>query len=113
MGKRYLVSSSVFGLAFALSACGGAGGGVSSTPTPSFDTAEYRASSAAVAASAISAYNAGATGKGVKIGIIDTGVNSSLGEFSGKLDAGSVDIAGGRGMGDEDGHGTMVSAIAA
>lgn len=61
----------------------------------------------------MSAYNAGATGKGVKIGIIDTGLNASLSEFSGKLDAGSVDISGTRGMGDDDGHGTMVSAIAA
>src|ERR1043166_1340694 len=40
------------------------------TPTPivNYDTTEYRNSNYSVAANAISAYNAGATGKGIKIG---------------------------------------------
>jgi hypothetical protein len=62
---------------------------------------------------AIAAYNAGATGKGIKIGIIDSGINPSLDEFAGRIDPASGDVAGNRGVSDEGGHGTAVSAVAA
>ena len=78
-----------------------------------YDTAEYRASTYAVAADAITAYNAGATGKGVKIGIVDSGINPNLAEFAGRIDPASGDVAGNRGISDEGGHGTAVSAVAA
>ncbi|HEX6073029.1 MAG TPA: S8 family peptidase [Sphingomicrobium sp.] len=78
-----------------------------------FDTAEYRASGYAVDANAIAAYNAGATGQGIKIGIVDSGINPSLSEFIGRIDPASGDVAGNRGVSDEDGHGTAVSAVAA
>lgn len=124
---------------FGLSACSGAGGGVSTipaspstptsttppptsssttpvtTPTPNvnYDTAEYEASNYAVAANAISAYQAGASGAGVKIGIVDSGVNPNLSEFTGRIDPASGDVAGSRGLGDDSGHGTAVTAVAA
>jgi hypothetical protein len=66
-----------------------------------------------VAANAIAAYQQGASGQGVKIGIIDTGINPNLAEFAGRIDPASRDVAGSRGVSDEDGHGTAVSAIAA
>src|SRR5437764_393939 len=128
-------------LAFSLSACAGGGGGggpspalpVVPTPTPTpppppppppppappppgtnYDTAEYQASNYAVAANALSAYNAGATGKGVKIGIVDSGINPNLAEFAGRIDPASGDATGaGRGVSDDGGHGTAVSAVAA
>jgi hypothetical protein len=78
-----------------------------------YDTSEYRNSSYAVNANAIVAYNAGATGKGVKVGIVDSGINPNLAEFSGKIDPASGDVAGNRGVSDEGGHGTAVSAVAA
>jgi hypothetical protein len=63
---------------------------------------------------AIAAYNAGATGKGIKIGIVDSGINPNLAEFAGRIDPASGDVAGGgRGVSDEGGHGTAVSAVAA
>lgn len=116
-----------------LSACGG-GGGTSSTPPPpvantapsappsgpvttpssaNFDTAEYRRSNAAAAAGAITAYAAGASGQGIKLAIVDSGINAALSEFSGRVDAASADVAGNRGVSDEDGHGTAVAAVAA
>jgi len=54
----------------------------------------------------------------VKIGIVDTGINPSLAEFTGRIDPASADVGNGpgepdRGVSDEDGHGTAVSAIAA
>jgi hypothetical protein len=62
---------------------------------------------------AISAYNAGATGAGIKIGIVDSGINPNLSEFTGRIDPASGDVAGTRGVSDEGGHGTAVSAVAA
>jgi hypothetical protein len=78
-----------------------------------YDTNEYRNSAYAVSANAIAAYNAGATGKGVKIGIVDSGINPNLAEFTGRVDPASGDVAGNRGVSDEGGHGTAVSAVAA
>lgn len=122
----------------ALAACGGGGGGgVSSTPTPpttsaptptptpaptptptptptaSYDTAEYQRSNAASAAKAISAYQSGATGAGITVGVIDSGINSSLSEFAGRISTNSRDVASTRGMADESGHGTAVAAVIA
>jgi subtilisin family serine protease len=78
-----------------------------------YDTAEYEASTYAVDANAIAAYNAGATGQGIKIGIVDSGINPNLDEFAGRIDPASTDVAGNRAMGDDAGHGTAVSAVAA
>ena len=137
MNMRLLsAAASSLVLALSLSACSGGGGDVApisppppSTPTTppasppppappppgtNFDTAEYEASNYDVAANAISAYNAGATGKGVKIGIVDSGINPNLSEFTGRIDPASGDATGsGRGVGDDGGHGTAVSAVAA
>jgi hypothetical protein len=85
--------------------------------TPSainYQTAEYANSNSASAAGAISAYNAGATGQGVKVAVIDSGINPALSEFAGRIDqAFSTDVTGsGRALADEGGHGTAVSAVA-
>lgn len=122
-------------MALILGACGGGGsGGVSSLPvapapptslpnpmpnpvtTPSsenFDTAEYRNSSAAVASNAIGAWQQGATGKGITIGFVDTGLVPTLSDFAGRLHSASSDVDGSRPMGDVYGHGTAVAGIAA
>jgi hypothetical protein len=85
------------------------------TPTPppgtNFDTAEYRRSNAAVAAQALAAYNAGATGANVVVAVIDSGIDFTSAEFAGRISGLSRDVVGDRGIGDEDGHGTEVSAI--
>ncbi len=62
---------------------------------------------------AISAWQSGATGQGVKLAIIDTGINPSLAEFAGRIDSASRDVAGTRPLDDTDGHGTAVAATAA
>lgn len=116
-----------------LTACGGGsgGGGIASTPAPapmaapvpppapapapvaaiSFDTAEYRRSNAAVQAQALTAYNAGFTGSGVLVGVIDSGIDTNSAEFAGRISPLSTDFAGSRGLQDEGGHGTAVSNI--
>jgi hypothetical protein len=137
MNTRLLSSvSGALALALSVAACSGGDGSlspapipapISSTPTPtstpaptptptptgSYDTAEYRRSNAAVAANAIAAYNSGATGAGIKIGVVDSGINPALSEFAGKIDPASRDVAGTRALSDEDGHGTAVADVAA
>jgi hypothetical protein len=118
--------------ALVLSGCGGGGGGggpapisapppAPPTPPPpppppaptGFNDAEYNRSNGTSTHNALAAYNAGATGRGVKIGIVDSGINPNLPEFAGKIDPASRDVAANRGLVDQDGHGTAVSAVAA
>jgi hypothetical protein len=49
----------------------------------------------------------------VKIAVVDSGINPSLAEFAGRIDPASGDVAGNRPLGDDDGHGTAVTATAA
>ncbi len=132
-GLRFaLMLGSALPAALALTACGDSGG-VSSTPTPTpvaptpvppppppppppttnYNTTEYQRSNGAAQANAISAYNAGATGAGIKIAVIDSGIISTETEVVSKLDPLSADVAGSRGVPSaEDWHGTAVAAVA-
>ena len=131
-GIRLLQSAALAGF-LATTACGG-GGGVASTPTPtpaptpsptptpaptptptptpttsSFDTTEYRATIGAVSANALVAYNAGGTGRGIKVGVVDSGLDIASDQFIGRVDPASANVAGGTTYDDEDGHGTAVA----
>jgi hypothetical protein len=64
-----------------------------------------------VQAQAIAAYNAGATGAGVIAGVVDSGIDVDSPEFAGRIHPQSGDFAGTRGLQDEGGHGTAVSAV--
>lgn len=121
-------------LVLALAGCGG-GGGVSSTPTPTpapsptptpaptatptptsvnFDTAEYRRSDGPALHGAITAWQAGASGKGTTIAIIDSGIDTGSPEFSGRISALSEDVVGNRSLANpDDDHGNQVALIAA
>lgn len=137
--QQYRVSNRLFyGAALAplilLSACGGGGSRPAPTPTPppaapplptptpvpaptptptNFDTAEFRRSDGPAQHGALTAYDAGATGEGVILGVIDSGVNAGSAEFAGRIHPDSDDFAGNRGIGDEGGHGSAVTAVAA
>jgi len=109
-----------------LAACGGDGPGPVSVgsaapppppPTPqpgiNFDTAEYRRSNAATSANVFPAWTAGASGAGVVIGFIDSGIASTNPEFAGRILSASRDVTGqNRGIVDTSGHGTSVAGIA-
>ncbi|MBV9929615.1 MAG: S8 family serine peptidase [Alphaproteobacteria bacterium] len=135
--RRSALVLSVCVFAVALGGCGGGGTGVPSpdpivsvpTPSPppppppapppppppppssSYDDAEYRRSAGSVHG-AITAYESGSTGQGVKIAVIDTGLNPGLHEFTGRVDPASQDVVASRGVSDSDGHGTAVAATA-
>lgn len=129
--SRYSVASA---LVLMLAACGG--GGVNSTPPPApsptptpaptptptptptpspvnFDTAEYNRSSGLPYHGAITAYRAGASGAGVTVGIIDSGIADPNGEFTGRISPLSRDFAGNADTVDVSGHGTAVAAVLA
>lgn len=121
------VSRIVFGsvACLMLTGCGGGGGvnSASSTPASSTSTptapvinyndAEYQRSNAAVDAGAVTAYAAGASGNGITIAFLDSGINSSSAEFSGRISSASRDFGGSGTITDVDGHGTSVAAVAA
>ncbi len=108
-----------------LSACGGGSGGgdVQSTPPPAttpppappprvdYDTSEYRASNGPVAHNAIAAYDAGASGAGVTVGVIDTGISDPTGALAGRISSASRDFSGNGSISDISGHGTAVGMI--
>ncbi len=137
--NRVLKAGAALSVLAFVSACGGvSSSGVSSTPTPpvatmassvspppappaatitpssaDFNTAEYTRSNGAAQAKAIRAYEAGASGAGIIAAVIDSGIASANSEFTGRIHAASTDLAGNRGIIDEDGHGTMVSSVLA
>jgi hypothetical protein len=53
------------------------------------------------------------TGKGTKIAIVDTGIDTDSPEFTGRIDPASADVAGNGTVEDGGGHGTQVALIAA
>jgi subtilisin family serine protease len=123
--SRLALTTGLF--AIALTGCGGGGSSppppspppvtvVPPSPTPpppppppssAFDDAEYRRSAWLVAANALPAYERGASGRSVRIAIIDSGVNAADAEFAGRIDP------LGPGTSDDDGHGTAVAMVAA
>ena len=89
------------------------------TPAPIYDTGEYRATDGAVSMNALVAYNRGGTGSGIKVGVIDSGIDLQSAEFgdcSGGVGTGTCRItslsrstAGNASIDDEGGHGTAVA----
>ncbi len=115
-----------------LAACGGGGGSSGGPVTPSavlpppavtppapapvspFDTPEYRRSSAATQTNVLPAWDRGADGRGVTMGFVDSGIDATSPEFSGRIHPASRDVTGqGRGIQDVSGHGTSTVAVAA
>ncbi len=132
LSDRKLVIGGSIICALSLSACGG--GGVNSTPPapptpppvvappppppppppPNFATAEFNQSDGPGFHNAITVYRTGASGLGVTVGVIDSGIDPNSHEFTGRIHAQSGDVTGaGRPLGDDDGHGTEVARVLA
>jgi subtilisin family serine protease len=100
-----------------LGSCGGGGGSGSATigslPSSSFETQEYSSSYGLGAIHASSAYAEGATGQGVIVAVIDTGIDVDHPEFAGAIHPDSTDIVTDdpQFLDDQDGHGTAVAGV--
>lgn len=122
-----VLPSLVFGLALmSLTACGG--GNVANNPPPNnnpapqppppppqnFDTAEFRQNWGLDAIGALDAYDAGSTGAGITLAIIDTGIDTDHPDLVGNLSPASKDIVASRNvLQGESQHGTLVASVAA
>jgi len=116
--------------------CGGGGGSVGSTPAPApsptptptpaptptptatptsaFLTSEYNRSSGPAQHNAVAAWVSGYNGSGITIGIVDSGIDQTSPEFTGRIAGASRDVAGNRGLTNADSdHGTQVAMVAA
>jgi hypothetical protein len=84
-------------------------------PPGFYETTEYFANGGLEVLGASSAYAAGATGNGILVGVIDTGIDLDHPEFGGVIDGDSIDIVSGSAatLDDVDGHGTAVAGVVA
>lgn len=121
--QRYLAGAAVL-LSLTLGACGGGGGsgaGGSPGPVPSLPSgradlalAENEANYGLAAIGSSSAYSTGLSGQGVRVAVIDTGIDLDHPEFAGRIVAASRDINAARGdLQDGYGHGTWVTGVIA
>lgn len=126
LGRNVLVTLSALGLV----ACAGGGGGsppatVSSPvvtpappppppPGPSVSSAEFTRNYSLAAIHADAAYAAGASGQGVTVAVIDTGVNGATSELAGRVSPLSIDAKAGRNTPvGTDQHATWVAGVLA
>jgi Subtilase family len=104
--------------------CGGGGGGgdggsgsgsMTRHPPGFYETQEYFASAGLERLEASSAYASGATGDGVVVGVIDTGIDVDHPEFDDAIHRNSTDIVSGSAafLDDIAGHGTAVAGVIA
>ncbi|HEX5795259.1 MAG TPA: S8 family peptidase [Geminicoccaceae bacterium] len=103
-------------LAGAGTGCGGGGGGSGGARSDSFfETQEYQANFGLDAVGASTAYAAGATGRGVTVAVVDTGIDVDHPELAAQIAGASTDIVSGdpQRVDDVDGHGTAVAGIIA
>ncbi len=103
-------------LAGAGTGCGGGGGGSGGASSGSFfETREYQANFGLDAVGASTAYAAGATGRGVMVAVVDTGIDVDHPELAAQIAGGSTNIVTGdpQQVDDIDGHGTAVAGIIA
>lgn len=81
-------------------------------PAPAaFNRSEYDKSNGPNSINAAAAYNAGFTGAGIIVGVVDSGIDKSQIEFAGRISPLSRDFAGNTTIQDEDGHGTAVAGV--
>jgi len=130
--RRAALTAAAGVAALGLSACGGGGGGGGapiSPPAPpppppppppptavpgDFETPEYFEQYGLALINASTAYASDATGAGITVAVIDTGVDLDHPELVGNISPLSTDITGaGRTAEDADGHGTGVAGVIA
>lgn len=85
-------------------------------PPPNFNTAEYQRNWGLDGINALPAYEAGLSGEGIIVGVVDTGVDENHSDLVGQIHSASRDIITSRPtptLDDPDGHGTIIAGIIA
>ena len=116
-----LSSSALAPLAGVLAVAGGGGGGSSSSSSGTYSSTvegtyatEYTAQDGLAYVNALGLNDYGYTGDGIKVGVVDTGIDKTHDEFDGKTIYGQDFASSGTGYGyDENGHGSHVASIIA
>ena len=115
--NRHVLRCAAILLPFALAACGGGsgGGGATGPLTPeSFETPEFNANPGLDLVGAQFAFAEGATGDGVIVAVVDTGIDTTHPDLQANISADSTDIVvPGFPITDDFGHGTFVAGIIA
>ena len=103
----------------AVAGCGGGGGGgggtIGARSAGFYETTEDQANYGLGVIRASSAYAAGVTGRGITVGVVDTGIDIDHPELAGQIAAASTDIVSGdpQFLNDIAGHGTAVAGVIA
>ena len=103
----------LFPLLISCSGGGGGGGGTSSSTTEGVYLSEYNANYGLGQIGAKAANDAGYTGSGVRVAVLDTGVNGSHVEFNSTSQTGRNFSGDTTSLTDINGHGTHVASIIA
>lgn len=128
--QRHFMSVAAVASIALLAGCGGGGGASDDTVTtttitiPTTNTAntsgtptaaEISRSNGTAQVGAPTAYSRGSRGQGVKVAVIDTGIDVDHVDLRDRIDNNSIDIVTGSraSVNDQDGHGTHVSGIVA
>ena len=131
-GKHILNIGTLLALCL-LAACGGGGGNPAPStpmeqppppeepppeepPPETFDTAEFRRSDGLDNINALPAFEAGGTGEGITVGVVDTGVDPGHVDLDANISPLSQDVVREDEPirdGDPDGHGTIVAGLIA
>lgn len=83
-------------------------------PASSFQTAEFQRTTDLDLTNPIPAYQRGYTGTGIRVGVIDSGIDLNSPEFTGRIDfTYSRNVATGGTLQDQNGHGTAVATVIA
>jgi len=99
-------------IAMALSACGG--GGAGETSSSSFNTTEFRANYGLASINALTAYDNSATGNGITVAVIDTGIDLIHTDLTANISANSASVGSiASSVQDTVGHGTNVAGVIA
>ncbi len=111
--SNILVGFLIVTLSGCLGGGGGSGSGSGGGSTSAFNTAEFQANFGLASINALTAYDNSATGAGVVVGVVDTGIDVDNSEFAGAIAAASSFVIGVNPatLQDQNGHGTAVAGI--
>jgi len=101
-------------LTVGLAACGGGGGSATTGSSSSFNTTEFQANYGLASINALTAYDNSATGNGITVAVIDTGIDVTHTDLKDNLSGSNASVGSiASTVQDTNGHGTNVAGVVA